>query len=136
MFDHYAVGLPLLFMELANTIILGWKFDILTLDQMMFNATGERFPKIIFWIVRYALLVIMTISFVVCFISEFSNPLDLPGWAIFFGWCLMMTPIAIALAGFCITKDKLLCCCKKYANTGVSAIEYAHDAEGEKKQNK
>jgi len=32
LFDHYAVGLPLLFLELANTIIIGWKFDILTLD--------------------------------------------------------------------------------------------------------
>ena len=32
LFDHYAVGLPLLFLELANTLILGWKFDMLTLD--------------------------------------------------------------------------------------------------------
>ena len=32
LFDHYAVGLPLLFLELANTVILGWKFDMLRLD--------------------------------------------------------------------------------------------------------
>ena len=120
-------------MELANTLILGWKFDILTLDQMMFNATGERFPKIIFWIVRYVLLGLMVITFLVSAISEFSNPLDLPGWAIFFGWCLMISPIALALAGFCIKKDKLLFCFKKYSNSGVSTIEYAHDAEGESK---
>ena len=83
-------------------MILGWKFDLLRLDQMMFNATGERFPKILFWIVRYGLLVVMLISFTVSFFAEFQNPLDLPWWALMFGWLLMLTPIVLSLAGFCI----------------------------------
>ena len=83
-------------------MILGWKFDLLRLDQMMFNATGERFPKILFWIVRYGLLIIMLISFSVSFFAEFQNPLDLPRWALMFGWILMLTPIILSLIGFCI----------------------------------
>lgn len=63
--------MPLLFLELANTLILGWKFDMLTLDQLMFNATGEHFPKPLFYIVRYVLVAIMATSFIVSFISEF-----------------------------------------------------------------
>lgn len=70
-FDHYAVGLPLIFLELANTLILGWKFDMKKLDGLMFDATGERFPKIFFYFVRYGLVTIMSISFVVGFFSEF-----------------------------------------------------------------
>lgn len=44
---------------------------MLTLDQLMFNATGERFPKILFYIVRYGLVGIMSVSFVIAFIAEF-----------------------------------------------------------------
>jgi len=133
LFDHYAVGLPLLFLELLNTIILGWKFDILTLDQMMFNATGERFPKLIVWLVRYGLLALMIVTFFVSALAEFTNPLDLPGWALFYGCVLMLAPIMIVFFGFCIPKSRLLCCLDKYAArmTGT-AIEYTSDAAAEK----
>ena len=77
---------------------------------MMFNATGERFPKILFWIIRYGLVIVMSLSFIVSAIAEFSNPLELPWWALMFGWVLMMAPIMISLLGFCIPKHKLLCC--------------------------
>lgn len=121
------MGLPLIFLELGNTLILGWKFDLLTLDQLMFNATGERFPKILFYIVRYGLVTLMTISFVVSAVSEFSNPLDLPPFALMVGWLLMLVPIVMAMAGLCVTKKNLFCCCNKYANK-AEIIEYAHDA--------
>ena len=52
-------------------MILGWKFDMKKLDGLMFNATGERFPKIFFYFVRYGLGTIMSISFVVGFFSVF-----------------------------------------------------------------
>ena len=133
-FDHYAVGLPLLFLELANTLILGWKFDMLTLDQLMFNATGERFPKPLFYIVRYGLVAIMLVSFTVSFIAEFENPLDLPWWALIFGWTLMLAPIVISLVGFCVSKKRVFCCCNKYASKlPAHIIEYVHDSESDQK---
>lgn len=104
---------------------------MLTLDQLMYNATGERFPKPLFYIVRYGLVAIMTVSFIVSFIAEFENPLELPGWALFFGWVLMLAPIVLSLLGFCFTKKRIFCCCDKYASKPVSQIEYAHDMESE-----
>ena len=71
----------------------------------------------------------MTTSFIVAFVHEFSNPLELPGWALFFGWLLMLTPILLALAGLCIPKRRLLCCLEKYANKGIKNIEYAENTE-------
>ena len=129
LFDHYAVGLPLLFMELANTLILGWKFDMLKLDSLMYAATGEHFPKILFYIIRYGLVIIMSVSFLVSAVNEFSNPLELPGWALIFGWTLMLTPIVISILGFCLPKDKVLCCLVKYSSREVETIKYATDAK-------
>lgn len=97
----------------------------------MYNATGERFPKVLFYIVRYGLVFIMTISFTVGFIAEFENPLDLPWWGLMFGWLLMILPIGISMAGICIPKKSLLRCLEKYSSKPVANIEYAHDAEGE-----
>lgn len=31
-FDHYAVGLPLLFLQFCNVYIIGWKFNLFKLD--------------------------------------------------------------------------------------------------------
>lgn len=129
LFDHYAVGLSLLFMELANTLILGWYFDMIKLDELMFKATGERFPKPLFFIVRYGLVVVMTLSFTSALIHEFSNPLDLPTWALFFGWMLMLTPLLLALGGMFVPKSRVLCCLEKYSNKGVANIEYAENNE-------
>jgi len=101
----------------------------------MFNATGERFPKFIVWLVRYGLLILMIITFLVSAIAEFSNPLDLPGWALFFGCVLMLTPILLVLLGFCIPKSRLLCCLDRYsAKMTGTAIEYTSDAAAEKQQ--
>lgn len=97
----------------------------------MFNATGERFPKPLFFIVRYGLVTIMLVSFVVSFIAEFENPLELPWWALIFGWVLMLAPIVISLVGFCASKKNILCCCHKYARKPVAQIEYKHDRESE-----
>ena len=127
--------MPLLFLELANTVILGWKFDILTLDQMIFNATGERLPKIVCWIVRYGLVIIMSLTVVVSAIAEFDNPLNLPGWALFFGWKLMLIPILLVFLGAFIPKSCLLCCLNKYSSKLVSTIEYSQeDDENAQKQ--
>lgn len=91
---------------------------------MMFNATGERLPKVVCWIVRYGLVGIMSVTFIASVIAEFENPLDLPGWALFFGWCLMLAPILLVFVGFFIPKSKLLCCLNKYADRVISNIEY------------
>ena len=101
----------------------------------MFNATGERFPKPLFFIVRYGLVTIMFVSFIVSFIAEFENPLELPWWALLFGWTLMLAPIVISLIGFCASKKYILCCCHKYASKHVSQIEYKNDKASEVGQN-
>lgn len=50
-----------------------------------------------------------------------------------FGWILMILPIGISVAGFCIPKKTLLRCLDKYSSKPVANIEYAHDAEGEQR---
>ena len=35
LFDHYAVGLPLLFLQFVNVIVIGWKFDLAKLDKLV-----------------------------------------------------------------------------------------------------
>jgi len=45
----------------------------------------------------------------------------------------MALPIGISLAGLCIKKKSILCCVDKYSSKPVANIEYAHDAEGEKR---
>lgn len=129
LFDHYAVGLSLLFLELANTLILGWLVDMHKLDDLMFKSTGERFPKALFYVVRYGLVAVMSISFISAFIHEFSNPLELPVWALVFGWMLMLAPLVIALVGIFVPKSRVLCCLEKYSNKGVANIEYAENQE-------
>ena len=121
-------------MVLSNTLILGWTFGIEKLDNLMHEATGERFPKPLFFIVRYGLVAIMSATFVVSSIHEFSNPLDLPWWALILSWMLMLAPILLSLAGFCIPKRRLLCCLEKYSNKGVANIEYVSEVDENKPQ--
>ena len=98
----------------------------------MFNATGERFPKFLFWLVRYGLTIVMLVSFTVGAVAEFYNPLELPWWALFFGWLLMLFPITVACLGFCLPKSKVLRCLDRYASKPVAEIQYAHDVAGDK----
>ena len=101
----------------------------------MFNATGERFPKLVVWLVRYGLLALMILTFTVSAIAEFENPLELPGWALFFGWALMLAPILFVVVGFCVPKRRLLCCLESCAARSMGTnIEYTSDAAAEKQQ--
>ena len=90
----------------------------------MFDSTGEKFPKPLFFLVRYFLVAIMSISFVLGVVHEFSNPLDLPWWAFMCGWMLMLFPILLSLFALCIPKKRGLFCLHKYSNKGVAQIEY------------
>jgi hypothetical protein len=57
----------------------------------------------------------VALSFLVGFFKEISsNPLELPGWAQFFGLMLMIIPPLFAFLGMCIPKSKMLCCCFKH----------------------
>ena len=44
MFDHYAVGMPLLFMLIAQTIFIGYIFGLDRLSDLLYQNTGERIP--------------------------------------------------------------------------------------------
>mmetsp|Transcript_29966 Transcript_29966/g.40554 ORF Transcript_29966/g.40554 Transcript_29966/m.40554 type:complete len:204 (+) Transcript_29966:198-809(+) len=116
LFDHYAVGLPLLFALNAEIIIVCYMFNINKLDTLMQRNTGERIP----WIIKYtACSVTLAFTFIALigsFIREFSNPLELPGWALIFGWLLILLPISISLIGICVPKKYFLCCLYKYTN--------------------
>jgi len=43
LFDHFAIGLGLLFLLLAETIVFAWFFDLQSLNYLMENITGESF---------------------------------------------------------------------------------------------
>ena len=118
----------MLFLQLMNVIILGWKFDLAKLDSLVTANTGEKFPKILYGIVKYLLLVIMSGVVLIAVIAEFDNPLELPWWAVIFGWTLMLFPIALAMSGFCFEKKKLLCCLDKFSWSNY-VIEYEIEEE-------
>ena len=128
LFDHYAVGLPLLFLQLLNVIVIGWKFDLAKLDRLVTENTGEQFPRAIYGLVKYVLLALMASVVVIAVVAEFANPLELPWWAMLFGWMLMLFPIALALAGFCVEKQMFLCCLNKFSAKQY-VIEYAIEEE-------
>lgn len=134
LFDHYAVGLPLLFLQLMNVFLLGWKFDLTKLDCLVTQHTGETFPKVLYYIVKYILFAIMIIIVLIAFIAEFENPLELPWWAFIFGWSLMMFPIMLVLGGCCVDKKRLLCCLNKFTATNY-VIEYEIEEEKNEEKN-
>ena len=63
--------MPLLFLQLLNVIIIGWKFDLAKLDGLVNVNTGERFPKVLYGIVKYFLCFVMAAVVVIAFIAEF-----------------------------------------------------------------
>jgi len=114
LFDHYSVGLPLLFSLVSEIIIICFVFDIKKLERLMKESTGENLPCIIKWVTMTITFIFALIAFVGSFIAEFANPLELPWWGMLFGWVLMMWPILISLLGICIPKKYFLCCLYKY----------------------
>jgi SNF family Na+-dependent transporter len=61
---------------------LGWIFDIDKLSEALKKNTGETIPKFFKILVRYVMLGVVALSFLVGFFKELStNPLELPGWA-------------------------------------------------------
>ena len=115
LFDHYAVGLPLLFLQFVNVIVIGWKFDLAKLDKLVNENTGEQFPKLLYFLVRYILMILISVVLVIGFMNELSNPLNLPWWALVIGWWMMLYPILIAIGGLFIDKKWFLCCLSKFS---------------------
>lgn len=106
-----------------NVFIIGWKFDLIKLDKLVNQNTGETFPKALYVIVKYVLLAIMLITCIIAFIAEFANPLELPWWALTFGWILMLFPMLLVVCGLFINKKVMLCCLNKFIATNY-VIEY------------
>jgi len=107
-FDHYSVGLPVLFLFTCEVYILGWKFSMSRLNELLMANTGESFTTFHILNVKYLLLAIMITTTAAGFVMELSNPLELPWWAFSFGWILMAAPIILSLVGLCVPKRRLL----------------------------
>ena len=109
-------------------IIIGWKFDLAKLDGLVNQNTGERFPKILYGIVKYFLCFVMAAVVLIALLAEFENPLELPWWGLMFGWALMLFPILLVLSGFCTEKKRVLCCLMRFTAKSY-VIEYEIEEE-------
>ena len=99
LWDHYAVGVALLFLVFSEAIFFGWFMGIEPLAAKVKECTGETLPKIVSFSPRFVLPLAMGLSLINAFYNDFTNPLDLSaGWLIY-GWILLLAPLVISLAG-------------------------------------
>lgn len=106
LFNHYAVGICLLFILLCESVIISWVFTIERINEKLREKTGEEIKPFFAFILKFITPTLAGISLLLGIIDEFSNPEKLPGWAVFFGFCLMVIPISLAIYGFTCGKNK------------------------------
>lgn len=100
LFNFYAVGLTLVFLMLAQVVMIAWIYGLDNLDEQLQKQTGEKFPCLAKYMIKYFTPAMMFVILVIGFINEFkSNQLDLPMWALGFGRALIFVPISCSLLG-------------------------------------
>lgn len=108
LFNHYAVGICLLFILLCESIIISWIFTIDKINEKLNETTGENIGPFFKFVLKYITPALAGISLLLGIIDEFSNPLSLPAWAVLFGIFLILLPISFAIYGFTCGKDRLI----------------------------
>ena len=68
-------------------------------------------------------MLLISVVLFIGLVNEFSNPLNLPWWALTIGWLMMLYPILVAIGGLCIQKKWFLCCLNKFSSKQY-IIEY------------
>lgn len=101
LFDTYSCGLTLVFLCVSEIIMIVWVFKIENLDDMMFERTGERFPKFIVFMIKYITPTIIFAILVVGVINEIRVDREIPNWALWAGRALMIIPALCSTFGFC-----------------------------------
>jgi amino acid transporter len=79
-----------------------------TIERKLKETTGEEFGPFLKFILNYITPGLAAMSLVFGLFDEFSNPLNFPGWAVFFGWILMLLPVSFAIYGFTCGRYRLM----------------------------
>jgi hypothetical protein len=102
------------------------------LSDLLHEATGERLPWIFKFMLKYVMVVLVFISFIVgVYVELTTNPLKLPTWAKVFGLIMMFTPITISLIGLCVPKEKFMCCLAKHLAPLEKKVTKKEEIEGQ-----
>jgi len=106
LFNHYAVGVCLLYFLVIESIIICWVFKVETINEKLKENTGEEIKPYFAFILKFITPSLAGFALIVGIIDEFSNPDKFPAWAIGFGVWMMITPLCFIIYGFFCGKNK------------------------------
>lgn len=74
LFDHYAIGISMIFVTFIQCTIIGWGFGIGNLNKLTKKYTGESIPLFAVIMLRYVVPSLLLVLGVIGFVSECGNP--------------------------------------------------------------
>lgn len=95
LFDHYAIGINLIFFLFFQTIAIGWIYGFKKLEDLALEQTNERFPKIYSVFIKYIIPVLLFGLCMISLVQEITNDYGFPGWAVFVGWIFTILPSSL-----------------------------------------
>ena len=94
-YDDYTTIVPLMVSALLECVVFGWIYGTDKIDEMIYKATGERFPRYAVICIKYVIIPILAFLTLASFVNLiFVQLFNYPWWGSILGLILMCMPLA------------------------------------------